>query len=330
MQRLTIATRASPLALWQAEHVQTLLRDAHPQLAVELLRISTRGDQVLDRSLAKIGGKGLFIKELEVALMDGRADLAVHSFKDVPMQLEPQFEIGAVLEREDPRDCLVCSRFGSLQELPAGARVGTSSLRRELALRIHHPALRVGVVRGNVGTRLAKQDRGEFDALIMAAAGLKRLGLADRIRAILPTAQFLPAPAQGALAIEIRAGDNAVRALIAHLEHAPTRAATRAERMVSRALGGSCQVPLAAYAEVQGGELRLRAWAGNVARAQAVTAQASGSFDQAEALGRAVVDQMKAQGVEQLLAAAPEAGSPAGAGSAEPDSSAGAPSAEAD
>jgi hydroxymethylbilane synthase len=306
-QRLIIATRASPLAVWQAEHIQNLLRHAHAGLTVDLLRLSTRGDQVLDRSLAKIGGKGLFVKELEVALMDGRADLAVHSFKDVPMQLEPQFEIGAVLEREDPRDCLVSSRFGSLEALPAGGRVGTSSLRRELAVRIHYPALQVGSVRGNVGTRLAKLDRGEFDALIMAAAGLKRLGLADRIRGILPTSQFLPAPAQGALAIEIRAGDRRVASLIAHLEHAPTRAATCAERMVSRALGGSCQVPLAAYAQVESGELRLRAWAGNVARAQVVYGQASGRFDEAEALGRAVVDQMKAQGVEQLLAAVPQA-----------------------
>jgi hydroxymethylbilane synthase len=308
MERLIIATRASPLALWQAEHVQNLLRRAHAGLAVDLLRLSTRGDQVLDRSLAKIGGKGLFVKELEVALMDGRADLAVHSFKDVPMQLEPQFEIAAVLKREDPRDCLVSSRFGSLEALPAGARVGTSSLRRELVLRIHYPALQVGAVRGNVGTRLAKLDRGEFDALIMAAAGLKRLGLTDRIRDILPTSQFLPAPAQGALAIEIRVADTEVRERVAHLEHAATRAATRAERMVSRALGGSCQVPLAAYAEVESGELRLRAWAGNVARARAVYGQASGSFEQAEALGRAVVDQMKAQGVEQLLAPVPQAG----------------------
>jgi hydroxymethylbilane synthase len=301
---LTIATRASPLALWQAEHVQALLRRAHPGLQIELLRLSTKGDQVLDRSLSKIGGKGLFVKELEVALMQGRADLAVHSFKDVPMLLEPQFEIGAVMEREDPRDCLVCSRAGSLDGLPAGARVGTSSLRRELALRIHYPGLQVTAVRGNVGTRLAKLERGEFDALIMAAAGLKRLGLGEHIRAILPTSHFLPAPGQGALAIEIRAGDREVGALIAGLEHAPTRAATQAERMVSRALGGSCQVPLAAYAEPEGGQLRLRAWAGSVSRARAVTAQAAGPFDQAEAIGRAAVEQMKAQGVEQLLASA--------------------------
>jgi len=308
MQSVVIATRASPLALWQAEHVQSLLRAAHPGLSVQLLRLSTRGDQVLDRSLSKIGGKGLFIKELEVALADGRADLAVHSFKDVPMSLEPAFEIGAVLEREDPRDCLVSARAGALEELPAGARVVTSSLRRELAVRIYFPGLQVGAVRGNVGTRLAKLERGEFDALIMAAAGLKRLGLADQIRQILPTTQFLPAPAQGALAIEIRAGDARIAQMIASLDHAATRAATRAERMVSRALGGSCQVPLAAYAEVEQAQLRLRAWAGSVARAQAVQASVLGSFEQAEALGRAVVDQMKAQGVEQLLAAEPEAG----------------------
>jgi hydroxymethylbilane synthase len=306
MQRLIIATRASPLALWQAEHVQQLLQRAHPQLAIELLRLTTRGDQVLDRSLAQIGGKGLFVKELELALIDRRADLAVHSFKDVPMLLEPQFEIGAVMPREDPRDCLVSTRAGGLDQLPAGARVGTSSMRRELALRIHFPALLVESIRGNVGTRLAKLDRGEFDALIMAAAGLKRLGLAERIRQVLPTAQFLPAPAQGALAIEIRAGDTRTRELIAHLEHPGTRAATTAERMVSRALGGSCQVALAAYAETDPGGLYLRAWAGNLARAQAVGGEASGPFEQAETLGRAVVEQMKAQGVEQLLGAAAE------------------------
>lgn len=303
MPSLVIATRASPLALWQAEHVRQLLIQAHPHVTVELLRMSTRGDRVLDRSLAKIGGKGLFVKELEVALLDGRADLAVHSFKDVPMALEPQFEIGAVLEREDPRDCLVSPRFGVLEDLPDGARVGTSSLRRELALRMARGALQVLPVRGNVGTRLAKLDRGEFDALVMAAAGLKRLGLSERIRCMLPTAQFLPAPAQGALAIEMRRGDERVRSLIGHLEHPPTRAATLAERMVSRALGGSCQVPLAAYAQVEGGQLDLRAWAGSVVRVQAAQAQARGPFEQAEQLGRSVVEQLKAQGVEQLLAA---------------------------
>jgi len=305
--RLVIATRASPLALWQAEHVRDRLCRAQPGLQVDLLRLSTRGDQVLDRSLAQIGGKGLFVKELEIALADGRADLAVHSFKDVPMQLEARFEIGAVLEREDPRDCFVSGRFGGLEELAQGGRVGTSSLRRELAVRIHYPSLQVGAVRGNVGTRLAKLDRGEFDALIMAAAGLKRLGMADRIRAILPPAAFLPAPGQGALAIEIRAGDRKVGARIAHLEHAATRAATSAERAVSRALGGNCQIPLAAYAEVENGRLSLRACAGSVALRQAVFGHASGPLDQAESLGQEVVAQMRAQGVERLLAPAPEA-----------------------
>ncbi|MBV8209378.1 MAG: hydroxymethylbilane synthase [Burkholderiaceae bacterium] len=304
---IVIATRASPLALWQAEHVRDRLRQAHPGLEVDLLQLTTRGDQVLDRSLAQIGGKGLFVKELEVALADRRADLAVHSFKDVPMLLEAQFEIGAVLEREDPRDCFVSPRFGALEDLPQGSRVGTSSLRRELAVRIHHPGLQVGPVRGNVGTRMAKLDRGEFDALIMAAAGLKRLGMADRIRAILSPTQFLPAPAQGALAIEIRAGDREVGAWIAHLEHRETRAATSAERAVSRALGGNCQIPLAAYAEVQNGRLSLRAWAGSVVLGQAVVGQASGPMDQPDALGREVVEQMRAQGVERLLTAAPEA-----------------------
>jgi len=303
MQRIVIATRASPLALWQAEHVQQRLLQVHPGLEVELLRLSTRGDEVLDRSLSKIGGKGLFVKELEVALLQGRADLAVHSFKDVPMQLEPVFEVGAVMQREDPRDCFVSSRFGSIEQLAPGARVGTSSLRRELALRIKFPHLQVLPVRGNVGTRLAKLDRGEFDALIMAAAGLKRLGLAERVRQILPTSQFLPAPSQGALAIEIRAGDAAVRGLLESLEHAPTRAATLAERAVSRALGGSCQVPLAAYAEIEAGALFLRAVAGSVRRAEAVGAEGRAPFDAAEALGRRVVDEMMARGVEPLLAA---------------------------
>lgn len=307
MERIVIATRASPLALWQAEHVQHRLMAACPGLQVELLRLSTRGDEVLDRSLSKIGGKGLFVKELEVALLQGRADIAVHSFKDVPMQLEPDFEIGAVMQREDPRDCFVSPRFGGLEELGAGARVGTSSLRRELAIRLHFPQLQVQAVRGNVGTRLAKLDRGEFDALIMAAAGLKRLGLADRIRQVLPTSTFLPAPSQGALAIENRAGDAAVRALLSRLEHAPTRAATAAERAVSRALGGSCQVPLAAYAEAESGGLFLRAWAGSVRRVQAVAAEGRDGFDAAEALGHRLVEDMKARGVESLLAADAEA-----------------------
>ncbi len=301
-RKLRIATRASPLALWQAHHVRQRLIDADPTRAVELLELTTRGDQILDRSLSKVGGKGLFVKELEVALLEGRADLAVHSLKDVPMELAPEFELAAVLERADPRDCFVSPRYPGLEALPAGARVGTSSLRRELALRAAYPHLEIVAVRGNVGTRLAKLDRGEFDALLMAAAGLQRLGLAERIAQILPVDAFLPAPGQGALAIEIRAGDAAVREQLAFLEHPDTRAIVTAERAVSRGLGGSCQFPLAAYAEVADAALRLRAWAGNAATGERLEADAAGPLAEAEAIGLRVVDDLKACGVERLLA----------------------------
>ncbi len=290
------------MALWQAHHVRQRLIDADPTRAVELLELTTRGDQILDRSLSKVGGKGLFVKELEVALLEGRADLAVHSLKDVPMELAPEFELAAVLERADPRDCFVSPRHPNLESLPAGARVGTSSLRRELALRASYPQLEIVPVRGNVGTRLAKLDRGEFDALLMAAAGLQRLGLADRIAQILPVDSFLPAPGQGALAIEIRAGDAVVREQLAFLEHPATRAVVTAERAVSRGLGGSCQFPLAAYAEVAAAGLRLRAWAGNAATGERLEADAAGSPEEAEAIGLRVVNDLKARGVERLLA----------------------------
>lgn len=303
--RVVIATRESPLALWQAEHVRARLQARFPALSVELLGMTTQGDRILDRSLSKVGGKGLFVKELELALAEGRAQLAVHSLKDVPMALAPEFALAAVLEREDPRDCLVSPRQASLDALPAGARVGTSSLRRTMLLRARYPHLDVQPVRGNVGTRLAKLDRGDFDALVMAAAGLKRLGLAQRIREILPTSTFLPAPGQGALGIETCSGADAagVRELVAALEHAPTRAAATAERAVSRGLGGSCQVPLAAYAETEdgGATLRLRAIVGNAA-GEHVTAQASGPATDPEALAADVVAQLKAQGAERLLA----------------------------
>ncbi|MEW5881642.1 MAG: hydroxymethylbilane synthase [Pseudomonadota bacterium] len=302
-QRLIIATRESPLALWQAEHVRARLMELHPQARIELLGMTTRGDQILDRTLAKVGGKGLFIKELEVALLEGRAHIAVHSLKDVPMELAPEFRLAAVLAREDPRDAFVSPRYASLDELPAGAKVGTSSLRRELALRAHYPRLDIRPVRGNVGTRLAKLDRGDFDALIMAAAGLKRLGLAQRIRQILPTSKFLPAPGQGALGIEIAAAAHTAAAAVAPLEDAATRAATAAERAVSRGLGGSCEVPLAAYAEVEGARLRLRALVGNAARGEFVEAEAEGLPADAERIAADVVAQLKARGALRLLAA---------------------------
>ncbi len=298
---LVIATRESPLALWQAEHVQARLRALHPDARIELLGMTTRGDQILDRALSKVGGKGLFIKELEVALLEGRAQLAVHSLKDVPMDLAPEFRLAAVLEREDPRDCFVSARFASLEDLPRGAKVGTSSLRRELMLRAHYPHLDVQPVRGNVGTRLAKLDRGDFDALLMAAAGLKRLGFADRIRQILPTATFLPAPGQGALGIEIVAGNAQAAAAVAPLEHAATRVAASAERAVSRLLGGSCEVPLAAYAEIEGGSVRLRALVGNHRSGEFVEAHVEGATSDPEALAARAVAELKARGALQLL-----------------------------
>jgi hydroxymethylbilane synthase len=284
--------------------VRALLLASDPALEVELLELTTRGDQILDRSLSKVGGKGLFVKELEVALVEGRADLAVHSLKDVPMELHESFALAAVLDRADPRDCVVSPRFAGLADLPAGAKVGTSSLRRELALRVLRPDVQILPVRGNVGTRLAKLDAGQFDALLMAAAGLQRLGMPERIAEFLSEDEFLPAPGQGALAIEIRAGDAATLRRVAFLEHPPTRAAVSAERAVSRALGGSCEVPLAAYARVDAaaGTLALRAWAGNAATAQRVDAQAYGPAEQAERIGLAVVAQLRAGGVERLLA----------------------------
>jgi hydroxymethylbilane synthase len=301
-QRVVIATRESPLALWQAEHVQGLLRQQGAQ--VDLLGMTTRGDQILDRTLSKVGGKGLFVKELEVALLEGRADLAVHSLKDVPMELPPEFELAAVMAREDPRDCVVSSRYATLAEMPAGARIGTSSLRRELMLRARFPHLSIQSIRGNVGTRLAKLDRGEFDALVMAAAGLKRLGLAERIRQVIPTTVSLPAPGQGALGIEVLRSHPTVRALLAPLDDRSTRAATAAERGVSRGLGGSCQVPLAAYAEIEGGDLRLRALVGNAATGEFVETEIRGPMTDADAIAAEAVARLMADGALRLLGTA--------------------------
>ncbi len=297
---IIIATRESPLALWQARHVQERLTQLHGR-QVDLLGMTTRGDPILDRALSAVGGTGLFVKELEVALMEGRAHLAVHSLKDVPMELPPEFSLGAVMVREDPRDCFVSPRHASLEALPPGAKVGTSSLRRELMLRANYPHLEVLPVRGNVGTRLAKLDRGEFDGLLMAAAGLKRLGHMDRIRQILPTSTFLPSPGQGALGIEVLATSPQAKDIVAPLEHAETRAATAAERAVSRGLGGSCQVPLAAYAEIDRGTLRLRALVGNQTTGEHVAVEVSGPTEDGESIAAEAVAQLKARGALQLL-----------------------------
>jgi hydroxymethylbilane synthase len=301
--RVVIATRKSPLALWQAEHVRELLSKRYSGLQIELLGMTTLGDRILDRPLSQEGGKGLFVKELELALLDGRAQLAVHSLKDVPMHLDSEFALAAVLTREDPRDCMVSNRYATLEEMPAGARIGTSSLRRELMLRARFPQLVIGSIRGNVGTRLAKLDSSEFDALVLATAGLKRLGFAARIRQVISTEVSLPAPGQGALGIEIKSSDSQTAALLSAFDDGATRAATAAERGVSRGLGGSCQVPLAAYAEVESDALRLRALVGNAKTGSYVEAEARGAIADPEALASRVVERLTELGALRLLAA---------------------------
>ncbi len=301
--RVVIATRKSPLALWQAEHVRELLSNTYSGVQIELLGMTTLGDRILDRPLSQEGGKGLFVKELELALLDGRAHLAVHSLKDVPMHLDAEFALAAILKRDDPRDCMVSNRHAALEEMPAGARIGTSSLRRELMLRARFPHLVIASIRGNVGTRLAKLDNGDFDALVLAAVGLKRLGFASRIRQIISTEVSLPAPGQGALGIEINRSDVQTATLLSQFDDAATRAATSAERGVSRGLGGSCQVPLAAYAELEGDALRLRALVGNAKTGSYVEAEARGPMVKPEALASRVVEQLTALGALRLLAA---------------------------
>ncbi|MFO1219358.1 MAG: hydroxymethylbilane synthase [Burkholderiaceae bacterium] len=307
-QRPTIiATRESRLALWQAEHVRELLR-TRCGAQVELLGMTTQGDQILDRALSKVGGKGLFVKELETALEQGRADLAVHSLKDVPMDLPSGFVLAAVLEREDPRDAFVSPRHASLEALPKGACVGTSSLRRVVQLANLRPDLRIEPLRGNLDTRLRKLDEGQYDAIVLAAAGLMRLGLADRIRARFAVEQMLPAAGQGALGIEVRTDQHALRDQLATLIHRPTWLAAHAERAVSRALGGSCSVPLAAHAVWQGDTLTLSAALGHAseparpllhARAQGRPADA----DAATRLGEQAAQALRDQGAAAYLGA---------------------------
>jgi hydroxymethylbilane synthase len=265
--------------------------------------MTTRGDQILDRTLSKVGGKGLFVKELEIAMLEGHADLAVHSLKDVPMELPPEFELAAVLEREDARDAFVSNDYDKLEDLPPGAVVGTSSLRRQALIAARFPHLVIRPLRGNLDTRLGKLDRGEYAAIILAAAGLKRLGLPERIRGLLEPEQSLPAPGQGAMAIEIPAGRADLRQLLAPLDHADTSAAVRAERTLSRVFGGSCQVPLAAYATVDGDQLHMRAMVGTPDGLRIATAEASGPASAPEALGRQIADVLNTQGAADILEA---------------------------
>ncbi|MDR7099894.1 hydroxymethylbilane synthase [Lysobacter niabensis] len=298
---LRIATRKSPLALWQSEHVAAALRAAHPGLEVVLVPMSTRGDEVLDRSLAAIGGKGLFLKELELAMLRGEADCAVHSLKDVPMELEPGFALPAILERADHADAFVSNRYDDIAALPQGAVVGTSSLRRQAQLRALRPDLQLRDLRGNVNTRLAKLDAGEYDAIVLACAGLQRLGFDVRIRSRLDAPQWLPAPAQGAIAIETRADDDATRALCAALDHVATRTCVEAERAMNRALHGSCHVPVAAFAQLDGEHLQLHGLVGSASDGRAVRAQMLGRGDAPECLGLEVADALLAQGARELI-----------------------------
>lgn len=301
--KLVIASRESRLAMWQAETVSAQLRELYPHSSVEILGMTTRGDQILDRTLSKVGGKGLFVKELEIAMLEGHAHLAVHSLKDVPMELPPEFELAAVLEREDARDAFVSNDYDSLAALPAGAVVGTSSLRRQALIASRFPHLVIQPLRGNLDTRLAKLDRGDYAAIILAAAGLKRLGLPERVRCLLEPEQSLPAPGQGAMAIEIPAGRDDLRALLAPLNHADTAAAVRAERTLSRVFGGSCQVPLAAYATVSGDQLHMRAMVGTPDGQRIARAEASGPASAPEALGEQVAAALDAQDAAAILAA---------------------------
>jgi hydroxymethylbilane synthase len=299
MKRLVIATRQSRLALWQAQHIAARLREMHAGLAVELLPMTTRGDELVDQRLDQVGGKGLFVKELEVAMGERRADLAVHSMKDVPAELPEGFVLAAITAREDARDAFVSTRYGGLADMPGGASVGTSSPRRAAQVMERHPRLAARVLRGNVDTRLAKLDRGEYDAIVLAAAGLKRLGLEARIRSRLSPEESLPAPGQGALGVECLEARAEVRALLAPLADRASTLCVRAERAVSRALGGSCTLPLGAYAEFLGGTIFLRALVAAADGRQVLRASVQG--EDAEAIGAAAAEALRSQGADQIL-----------------------------
>ncbi len=302
--KVIIATRESPLALWQAEYVRSALRAAHPGLAVELLGMTSRGDQLLDVPLAKVGGKGLFVKELETALLDGAADIAVHSMKDVPMEFPRGLGLGVICQREDPSDAFVSNRYKTLDELPAGSVVGTSSLRRECQLRSRRPDLQVKFLRGNVNTRLRKLDEGEYDAIILASAGLIRLGFGARIAQGIPVEQSLPAGGQGAVGIELRTADTGLVELLQVLHHEPTAQRVTAERALNQRLQGGCQVPIACYAEHVGdGErLWLRGLVGKPDGTVLLRAEGEAVAGEAQQLGIRVAEQLLEQGAAAILA----------------------------
>ncbi len=300
---LRIATRKSPLALWQAEHVAARLAQAHPGLRVELVGMSTQGDKILDTPLAKIGGKGLFVKELEQGLMAGRADIAVHSMKDVPVDLPEGLHLAAILEREDPRDAFVSNRFAALGDLPAGSRLGTSSLRRQCQLAARRPDLRFESLRGNVNTRLRRLDEGRYDAIILAAAGLKRLGFGERVASPIPPEDSLPAIGQGAIGVECREDDERVNGLVAVLHHPDTAVCVAAERALNRRLAGGCQVPIAGYAVLEGAEIRLRALVGALDGSRVIRAERRGRREEAAEIGEALAEELLRRGADRILAA---------------------------
>lgn len=298
---IRIATRQSPLAIWQAEHVAARLQRAFPRVRVELLKMVTRGDRILDAPLARVGGKGLFVKELEQGMLDGAADIAVHSMKDVPVEFPDGLQLGVILEREDPTDALVSNRYASLRELPDDARIGTCSLRRQCQIKARFPDAEIGNLRGNVNTRLAKLDTGEFDAIILASAGLKRLGLANRITESLNPSVSLPAIGQGAIGIECRQDDEEIQAILMALHDEPTSLRLRAERAMNARLNGGCQVPIAGFAEIVEGRLRMRGMVGSIDGTRIFRAEAYADTEQAEQLGQSIAENLLAQGADRVL-----------------------------
>ena len=306
-QTIRIATRKSPLALWQAEHVAAELKKAHPGIEIEILGMTTQGDKILDTPLAKIGGKGLFIKELEQGLLSDQADIAVHSMKDVPVELPEGLHLAVIMQREDPRDAFVSSRFKTIDELPQGACVGTSSLRRQSQLAELRPDLQIKSLRGNVNTRLRKLDEGEYDAIILAAAGLIRLGFQDRITAFIGAERSLPAIGQGAVGIECRTDDERVNRLIAPLHHPETAACVLAERAMNQRLNGGCQVPIAGYAMLESGHLWLRGLVGEPDGSRIIRGEVEGTPAEAEAMGQGLAAQLLEWGADEILKALYEA-----------------------
>ncbi len=298
---IRIATRQSPLALWQAEHVAARLQQAFPGLKTELVKMVTRGDKILDAPLAKVGGKGLFVKELEQGMLEGSADIAVHSMKDVPVEFPEGLHLAVILEREDPTDAFVSNRYRSLTDLPADARIGTSSLRRQCQIKARFPEAEILSLRGNVNTRLAKLDAGEYDAIILASAGLKRLGMGARITKPLSPEESLPAMGQGAIGVECRINDAEIHEYLKVLHDENTSIRVKAERAMNARLNGGCQVPIAGFAEIRGDRLHMRALVGSPDGFQLYRAEADSSLDQAEQLGEIIADDLLAQGADKIL-----------------------------